>query len=423
MSALSPWRRVRANPKDWFDAAEIERGRAYVRPIQRMKHVQSALTTLIAIAFVLADGGPRVIDALDVRGWVLQLTVVAVVFTSLDLLVTPWFDAWRELVWDKRWEMSTQTVGGFVADQVKNLLVSLVLVLVLLVPLWAVIRTTELWWLWGCVLLGAFVVLAGLLAPVLIAPIFNKYTPMADAELRARLLAVAERAELDVNEVLVADASRRSRAINAHVSGLGKTRRVVVFDTLLDWPAELLEQIVGHELGHWRHKHIRRRIPVVIAAQGLALVVTWFLVRWDWLLDQGGVDRIEDPAALPIFLLVFPASFMLSTLVTSWLSRADERAADIYALELLRDPDAFAAAFRKLVDANKADVDPPLWKRVTHTHPPIAERVAMAAAWRSGAGEVERGEPLGAVDAPAGGTAGGRGAAVADEEVEDDLVG
>lgn len=381
MTELSPYRRVRADPADWFDAEEIARGRAYVRPLRRLGHVQHVLSLAISVAFVVGDGGPRLLDALDLSGWALQLIAVVVVFLSLDLLVSPWFDAWRELVWDKRWEMSTQTVRGFVTDQVKNALLTPALLVLLLLPLWALVRTTDLWWAWGWLVLAGFTLLAGTLGPVVLAPIFNKYTPLEDQELRQRLLGVAHTAGLDVNEVLVADASRRTRAANAHVSGLGKTRRVVVFDTLLDWEPAHLEQIVGHELGHWHLKHLRRRVPVVVVAQGLALVFTALVLQWDWVLDVAGVTSERDPAAAPVFLLAFNVGFMLSTLVTSWLSRADERAADIYALQLLGDPDAFAAAFRKLVEVNKAEIDPPLLKRITHTHPPLAERVAMAAAY------------------------------------------
>jgi STE24 endopeptidase len=277
--------------------------------------------------------------------------------------------------------MSTQTVRGFVSDQVKNALLSPVLTLLLLLPMWALVRSTDLWWAWGWLVLAAFAVIAGTLGPVVLAPIFNKYTPMEDEELRERLLSVARTADLDVKEVLVADASRRTRAANAHVSGLGKTRRVVVFDTLLDWEPKHLEQIVGHELGHWHLKHLRRRVPVVVVAQGIALVFTALVLQWDWALDAAGVSSERDPAAAPVFLLAFGAGFMLSTLVTSWLSRADERAADLYALQLLGDPDAFAGAFRKLVEVNKAEIDPPFWKRLTYTHPPLAERVAMAAGY------------------------------------------
>jgi len=346
--------------------------------------VATAFSTAVAIAFVVGDAGPRVIDALDLSGsgWWLQLVPVLVAFVGCEAIVSWWFDGWRELVWEKRFDMSTQTPARFAGDVAKNLLIGVVTLLLVLTPLWVLVRSTDLWWLWGWLVFAAFTALLGTLYPVVIAPMFNKYTPMEDGELRKRLLDVAAVAELDVDEVLVADASRRSRAINAHVAGLGKTRRVVVFDTLLDWPAELLEQIVGHELGHWRFKHVRRRIPVVVAAQGLGLVVAALAFEWDWLLEVAGVTSIEQPAAVPLFLVVFNVGSMLTTLVVTWLSRADERAADIYALDLLQDPDAFTAAFRKLAEVNKAEIDPPLWKRITHTHPPIVERVAMAAAWR-----------------------------------------
>jgi STE24 endopeptidase len=180
----------------------------------------------------------------------------------------------------------------------------------------------------------------------------------------------------------VADASRRSLAGNAYVAGLGRTRRVVLFDTILEWPAEVVVQVVAHELGHWRHAHLRRKIPVVIAIQFLLFVAVWALLRWDWLLDLGGVSSVRDPAAIPIFASLFPAGFIGANLVTSWLSRADERQADIYALDVLEEPDAFSDVFRRLADRNKADVDPSTWKRLAASHPPIPERLAMARQWQ-----------------------------------------
>jgi STE24 endopeptidase len=381
---LSHWRRFPADAVDYFDRDEIERGRAYNRPIERLKVVRQVLTAAIAIAFIAGDVGPKVIDKLDLRGWAWNVLLVATVFTLVDLVVTWWFDAYRELVWDRRWELSTQTVSSFLTDQVKNVALGVALNALLLVPLWAVIRATELWWLWGWVLFSGFTVLLGLLYPVLIAPIFNKFTPLADGELRSRIMTVAERTGLPITGVLVADASRRSRAGNAYVAGLGKTRRVVVFDTILDWPPEQIEQVVAHELGHWRHAHLRRKLPVLVATQLVMFLATYLLLQWDWLLRAGGVASVRDPAALPIFLFVFPFGFVFVSLVTSWLSRVDERQADLYALEVLDDPDRFSALFRRLAEANKADVDPGLFKRLTASHPPIPERLAMAAAWKAG---------------------------------------
>lgn len=379
---LSHWRRVPADAADWFDPEEIARGRAYNKPIERLHRVRLALSTAVALAFVVGHAGPRLIDALDVKGWALQVAVVTLAFTSLELLVAPWFDAWRELDHDRRWGLSTQTTGGFVADQVKGALVGAVTALLLLVPLWAVIRATDLWWLWGWLLFSGFTVLLGLLYPILIAPIFNRFTPMEDERLLRRILEVADRCGLDVSGVLVADASRRSLAGNAYVAGLGRTRRVVVYDTLLAWPHDVIVQVVAHELGHWHHRHLRRKLPIVIGVQLVLFLGSWALLRWDWLLDLGGVSSVRDPGAVPIFFTLFPAGFVAVGLVTSWLSRADERQADIYALDVLAEPDAFSEVFRRLAETNKADVDPSAWKRLNASHPPIAERLAMARRWQ-----------------------------------------
>jgi len=378
---ISHWHRFPGDARDWFDRNEIERGRAYNRPMERLKLVRQALTFCVIVAFIAGDVGVKVVDKLDLNGWALNVIAVAVAFTLVDMIISPWFDAYRELVWDRRWELSTQTVRGFVGDQAKGLALGIVLNVILLVPLWAVIRSTDLWWLWGWVIFSGFTVLFGLLYPVLIAPIFNTFTSLEDGDLRDRIMAVAAQTRLPINDVLVADASKRSRAGNAYVAGLGKTRRVVVFDTILDWDPQHIEQVVAHELGHWRHHHLYRKLPVLISTQLLMFVLTWLVLRWEWLLDAGGVSSVRDPAAVPIFLAVFPLGFVLVGLVTSWLSRVDERQADLYALEVLDDPKAFSGLFRQLAETNKADVDPGFTKRLLASHPPIPERLAMAAAW------------------------------------------
>lgn len=380
MIRLSHWQRVPADAADWFDRDEIARGRAYNRPIERMHRLRTLVTAALAVGFVVLEIGPRLVEGID--GWVLQAVVITLAFTLVEVLVAPPFDAWRELQHDKAHGLSTQTAGGFVADQLKGALLGAVLALVLLVPLWAVIRATDLWWLFGWLLFSGFTVLLGLLYPIVIAPLFNTFTPMEDEALRTRILEVARRCQLPIDEVLVADASRRSLAGNAYVAGLGKTRRVVVFDTLMDWPHDVVVQVVAHELGHWHHAHLRRKLPVVIAVQLLLFLAAWALLRWDWLLDLGGATEAGDPAALPIFATIFPAGFVAVNLVTSWLSRADERQADLYALDVLRDPEDFQQVFRRLAETNKADVDPSAWKRMNASHPPIPERLAMARRWQ-----------------------------------------
>jgi STE24 endopeptidase len=372
---------VDADPARWFDAEEIERGRAYNRPIGRLQRVRQALGLAVLAALVAGEVAPQVLDALDVRGWVLELLVAAVLVEATTLLYSPWFSAYRALVYDRRWGQSTQSGAGLVLDEVKGSALNLALLAVLLIPLYAVIRATELWWLFGWAIFSGFTVLLGLLYPVLIAPIFNRFEPLGDEVLRSRLLTLAARLGLDVDEILVTDASKRSVAGNAYVAGLGRTRRVVLFDTILEWPHDAIEQVVAHELGHWHHRHLRRKLPVLIGFQLVTFVATWAVLRWDPLLELAGVEDLGDPASLPLFLAVFPLSFVLTTLVASWLSRVDERQADLYALGTLEDADAFTVLFRRIAERNKADVDPSRWKRLTASHPPVAERLAMADRW------------------------------------------
>jgi len=343
--------------------------------------VRGALGVAVVVAFIAGEAAPRLIDALDVRGWALQLVVVVVAFDATSLVYGPWFDAYRSLHYDWRWEQSTQGAGGFLADLVKDTLLGLVITLVLVVPLYAVIRATDLWWLFGWLFFTGFTLAFGFLWPVVIAPIFNRFTPLDDPDLAARIHAVAERAGLDISGVFVSDASKRTRATNAYVAGLGRTRRVVLFDTILAWPPEPIEQVVAHELGHWKHRHLARKVPILVASQLVMFLTTWALLRWDALLEWAGVEEVGDPASLPLLIFLFPVSLLVTNLGIAWLSRADERQADVHALEVLGDPPRLIEVYERLAEDHKADVDPSRWKRIQASHPPLAERMEMAKRW------------------------------------------
>lgn len=381
---LSPWRRVPADTSAWFDPVEVARGRSYNRPLERLGRIRLALGAAVLVAFVVGQVGPRLLSALELPWWGFEVVAMVVVLQLASLVYAPWFRAHRALFYDKRWGLSTQTPRGFALDQVKQVGFELVVSAVLAVALYAVIRATDAWWFFGWLVLVAFTVLFGYLYPVLIAPLFNRFEPLGDERLSQRLLQVAERAGLHVDRVLVADASRRSRVGNAYVAGLGRTRRVVLFDTILDWPPAVVEQVVAHELGHWKHAHLRRRLPIVMAAQLVMFATAWAALQWRPLLRAAGVQDVSDPASLPLLVAVLPLGLVLTGLVSSWLSRVDERQADLFALETLDAPDSLADLLRRLARRNRADVDPSWWKRMTASHPPIAERMAMAAAWKEG---------------------------------------
>lgn len=384
---LTTYRPAPNDPADWFSADELERARSYQRPLARLRIVRGALSGVVLAVFVFGEVGPRLLDALDVTNWVAQLFVMVAALELVSLLYNPALDAWVDLKHDKEWGLSTQTTGGFVGDQVKSLLLGLVMNTVLLVPLFWVIRTTDLWWLYGWALVLVFSIGLGFLFPIVIAPIFNKFTPLEEGELSRRIDTVARLAGVDISGAYVADESRRSRRDNAYVAGLGATRRVVLFDTLLEHPPAVVEQVVAHEIGHWRLHHLRRQIPLAAVLSFFVFGFLKLLSEWNWLFEQAGiptdgsVPAIGNPAALPILLFGVQAGFAVTGLVSGWVSRAFERQADLEALELLQEPQVMLDMQRRLHVKNLADLDPSRLRRLQATHPPAAERMAFTKAW------------------------------------------
>ena len=204
----------------------------------------------------------------------------------------------------------------------------------------------------------------------MLEPLFNRCSPLQDATLAAELRRLAQRAGVPIRDVLVQDTSRRTRKANAYVSGLARTRRVVVSDTLLEGasPAEV-RLVVAHELGHQRERHVLFGTLLAMASAVTAAVVVWALLG----------TRVGDPTRIPLVLLIGLGIALASLPALTALSRRWERAADRYSLELTRDRAAYATAFRRLAQTNLTDLDPPrLLYLLLFTHPTPPERLAAA---------------------------------------------
>jgi STE24 endopeptidase len=390
----SVWRPTLADPLDFFTADEVDCARAYQRPLRWMRRVRFALSLTVVVAFLLAGVGRSIVDAAAMTPWPVQLALVFVALEALLFVIDVPIDVWVDFVYDRRWELSTQTPATFVADQAKSFVLSTVFGLALLVPVYALIRTTSWWWLVGWLLATTLGILLGFLFPVVIAPVFNRFEALRDEALATRLATVAAAAHVPIAGVLVADESRRSRRDNAYVSGLGATRRVVLFDTILEHPPELIEQVVAHELGHWRRHHLRQQIPVLAATTLIVFVVLRLLASWQRLFTWLDLEGLGDPASLPLLLLGGQLGLLLTGLVTAWLSRAHEREADLDALELLARPDDMVEMLRRLHVKNLADLDPGPLQRIRASHPAAAERMAFARAWQDSAGSDRARDPF-----------------------------
>ncbi|MEO7804545.1 MAG: M48 family metallopeptidase [Actinomycetota bacterium] len=376
MNLTSP---IPARPEDFFSAEEVGKSKSYQRPLQYVRIVSGFLSLLFILAFITFKVAP------SFDPWYLQLVAVIFVVIVLSTLVGLPLDIWVEFSHERKWGFSTQTPARFAVDQVKGILLGTVLLSVLFIPLWALIRSTPLWWLWGGLVFMIFSVGLAFLAPILLIPIFNKLTPLENEELKTKLMSLAKKGGIAISGFQVMDASKRTKKDNAFFAGMGKTRRVVLFDNMLEYPHEHIEVVVAHEIGHWKRGHIRKQIALgVVTSVVIFGAVALAMKDSSPLLDWAGVASAGDPASLPLFLLIFSAVGSIMGVITSWFSRWYEREADLAALELTASPDAYVALWRNMTGRNLPDLDPSWWARIKASHPPIAERMAFAEVWRKG---------------------------------------
>ncbi|MEX0874429.1 MAG: M48 family metallopeptidase [Actinomycetota bacterium] len=379
---MNTYRRIQADPADYFAAEEVKKAKDYQRPLTVARAISLVLNAGLIVAVISTDAAPRLADAAGIDAWPLRLLFVLILLTLALTIIDLPISIWTTFSHERKWEFSTETPGGFVGDEVKGFVLGIVLQGALFLTLWWLIQTTELWWLAGWAAFFLFSVVLAFLFPIVIMPIFNKFTPLEDEGLATRLRALAEGVGMRISGVQVMDASKRTRKDNAFFAGLGGSRRIVIFDNLLSQPADVIASIVAHELGHWRRRHVAKGIVLGTVTSLSLFVVLRFVASWDAALDWAGVSSVRDPAALPLVLLVFAPVSSAIGIVQAWISRAHERQADIDALEITNDREAFAETHRGLSTRNLIDLAPSWWRYVRASHPPPAERLRLADEWR-----------------------------------------
>jgi STE24 endopeptidase len=283
---------------------------------------------------------------------------------------------------ERRFKLSNQRFGSWLWDEVKGFLLSLVLGTVVIELLYFTIRQwPQNWWLLAWVLfMGLFVLLAQL-APVILLPIFYKFEPLEDEELRRRLVILSERAGTRVRGVYRWRLSEKSKKANAALTGLGNTRRIILADTLLDnYTPDEIEAVLAHELGHHVHRHILKSILV----QAAITFVGFWAANWTlhYAVDRHMFEELSDFADLPLLALVSVVlSFLLMPALNAY-SRFNERQADRYAFESIATVEPFVSSMNKLAEQNLAERTPSKWVEwFFHSHPSISRRLAAAERW------------------------------------------
>jgi STE24 endopeptidase len=369
------------DPLTLFRAEEIQRARVYHRPLYLAWLARLAIELGLLAVLAFSFAGDRLFDQLDGLAWWQQTLAFTACTIALTTVATLPLSLWAGFVRERRWRLSTRSPGGFLADRGKALLVSLTLGGGALLSLVALARALPGWWPLAASASAAGIVLAlGFAGPVLLEPLFSRFAPLGDEDLAASLRRLASEAGVPVERVLVADASRRTTRQNAYVSGLGRTRRLVLYDTLLaDGSGRELRLVLAHELGHRRARHLGKGIALGAAGAVALVLLLWGLLRWPWLLAALGAYGPGDPRSAPFVLLLGACLQLAGAPAGAAVSRRWEREADRLSLELTNDPEAFEQAHRRLARANLADLDPPRLAYLTlFSHPTPAERIAAA---------------------------------------------
>jgi STE24 endopeptidase len=377
-----------------LDEQRQKKAKQYARISRRLWILSTGLGGAYLLAWLLAGWGPALKSwLLDRAVWLsnpwVMVAAFAFVFGGIYFLAALPITYCSGYVLPHRFEQSTQSLRGWIVDQLKGLAIGGPIGLLLLELLYAALRVTgDLWWLWAAAGLLVFNVLLSNLAPILIMPIFNKYVPLGEdhRELAERLLALAQRAGTHVQGVYKFDMSRRTKAANAALTGIGNTRRIVLGDTLIDeFTADEIETILAHELGH----HVHRDIPVLIVFGALSTTIGLFLasLAMRWAVGAFGFSGVADVAALPALAAVLGLYGLVTLPLDNAVSRWREGMADQYALQATRKSQAFGSAFVRLANQNLAEVDPEAWVVwLFYSHPPLERRIEAARKWTANAG-------------------------------------
>jgi STE24 endopeptidase len=316
----------------------------------------------------------------------LQTLIYSAQFVLLVTVVTfPW-TLYESYFREHKYGLLNQTFGPWMVDQLKGLVVSLVLFSVFLVLLFGLVRRLgKNWWVWGAVFAVIFLAVVSLIAPVFIFPLFNTFTKLEDPRIKDPILSMARANGIPAQEVYVFDASRQSDRVSANVSGFAGTMRISLNDNLLKrCTLPEIETTMGHEMGHYVLNHVYKGL----ALQGIVIVVAFAFVNWGIMAalvrwgEAWGVRGITDVAVLPLAVLLFSVYFFVLTPVTNTITRSMEYEADMYGLNAGRQPDGEAEIDLKLGEYRKLDPGP-IEEFIFFDHPSGRTRINAAMRWKA----------------------------------------
>ena len=351
----------------------------YTNAKAQLGRMETVYDSLLLVGWTLGGGIALVQSTIDTTGigglWGAVAMIIAVLVLS-SLLSLP-FSIAQTFGIEARFGFNRSTAGLFVADMLKGLVLTLLLGAPLLAAvLWIMAHAGALWWVYAWAVWSGFGLLMFWAYPTLIAPLFNKFEPLEDETLKARVEALLDRCGFHSKGIFVMDGSRRSAHGNAYFTGIGNNKRIVFFDTLIGTlePPEV-EAVLAHELGHFRKRHVRKRLVWSLLSALVGLGILGWLKSQPWFYSDLGVPTVSDQAALLLFIMISPVfSYFISPL-SAWFSRKHEFEADAYAASQ-SDANALVEALVKLYRENASTLTPdPVHSAFYDSHPPAMIRI------------------------------------------------
>lgn len=375
---------LRRRVEKHFASADIERGFEYARRAYAPRIARGLLEALVPLALVLTGLGARLADRLrgvSFERAPLQAALLAALFVAGIFLLRLPLDYWIDHVVERRFGFSTQSAAGWLVLELKNLIVAAILSALAAAVWYALLgRFPRAWVVLVPAALAALQLVFALLLPQILLPLYYQRSRLPEGPLREGVERILARAGIDAREIYAIDASRYSRHTNAFFAGVGPTRGIYLFDTLLaEGPEREALTVVAHEAGHWKGGHLAKSIAVSAAA----LAAGCFLLRLVYPHLEGagapGFRPLSDPASLPAVWLLGTLAASLASPAASAISRRFEREADRAAVELTEGPEAFIEAQKRLARSNRAQLLPhPFVVFWLSSHPPAIERIKAA---------------------------------------------
>ena len=379
LKALSP--NLPAEFIGFYDEDKYRQSQEYTKVNAKFAYVSSAFDLVVLVGFILMGGFSYVDDL--ARSWTSMpilrgLAFFGLLFVIRDVLSTP-FALYETFVIEEKFGFNKTTVKTFLLDKVKSYILAAVLGTVLLGGILYFFGETGDWgWLYAWGLVSLFIIVAPSLFVTVIAPLFNKFSPLSDGALKDAIERYSESVKFPLTEVSVMDGSKRSGHSNAYFSGFGKKKRIVLFDTLVErHSVEELVAILAHEVGHYKKKHILKGVLVSIAHAGVLFFLLSLFIENRGLFDAFRIDQISVYAGLVFFSILYSPIELVLSIVMNVVSRKHEYEADAFAANTVGSAEPLVNGLKTLSVSNLGNLTPDdLTVIMNYTHPPILQRIA-----------------------------------------------